>query len=92
MLLEQILPNFHKGLTWGQEVVEHHRGLVSGTLEVGVLLATFSRELSLLSKATWATNRPGAVFGGHWISTVPCPILGSQSSPTASILLCSPRS
>lgn len=76
MLLEQILPNFHKGLTWGQEVVEHHRGLVSGTLEVGVLLATFSRELSLLSKATWATNRPGAVFGGSLDLHSPMPHSG----------------
>lgn len=45
-------------------MVGHHRGLVSGTLEAGVLLATFSGELSLLSKATWTTNRPGALSLG----------------------------
>lgn len=63
-LLEQILPAFPKGLIRGQEVVGHHRGLASGTLEVGVLLAPFSGELSLLSRATWATNRPGALSLG----------------------------
>lgn len=47
-----------------QEVVEQHRGLASGTLEVGVLLATFSGELRFSSKATWATSRPGAASLG----------------------------
>lgn len=37
----------------------HHRGLALGTLEVGVLLDTFSREFSLSSKSTRATSRPG---------------------------------
>lgn len=85
-LLEQILPAFPKGLIRGQEVVGHHRGLVSGTLEVGVLLATFSGELSLLSKATWATNRPGASSLGVTGSPEPQAPFWAPSPPLQHLL------
>lgn len=80
----------------GQEVVGHHRGLALGTLEVGVLLDTFSREFKgtrvLIQVYKGNQQTWGFITGDHWISRVPCPILGSQFFPAASALVCSPRS
>lgn len=74
-----------------QEVVEQHRGLASGTLEVGVLLATFSGELRFSSKARWATSRPGAAslgITGPPKSCAPFRAPGPQGEHPLQHLLC----